>query len=231
MTKTSEYKKQFEEEGVVILPNFLNEEELAGAIAGVKITKDWWLSTAPKDIEKTTGEDYLKNTEWTKFTGGASGWGEIDKKLQKVYNIKRKHPNTYTYAFMRTADQNLILPFQDLLKDKFKQISDIVSLPITEFFSCFLSSYHRGCYLNDHTDEFVDEENLPKLAFILNLTKGWHPTHGGLLFVLNTDDSIGKVAVPTYNSLVLLKLPRRHFVSEVAQPVQGTRQAFTGWLR
>ena len=48
---------------------------------------------------------------------------------------------------------------------------------------------------------------------------------------MNDDNSIAKVAVPTYNSLVLMKLPRKHFVSEVAQTVTGTRQAFSGWLR
>lgn len=229
--KVSEYKKKFDEEGFVVLPNFLNEEELSLAISNVELGGDWWLSTAPKDIENTSSKDYIKNTQWTKFSGGESGWEEVDTELKRIYELKRHHPETYTYGFMRTSNMELISPFQDLLGKKFKEISDIVSIPITEFFSCFLSSYHRGCYLNDHTDEFVDEENIPKLAFILNLTKGWHPTKGGLLFILNDDETIGGVAVPTYNSLVLLKLPRRHFVSEVAQPTQGTRQAFTGWLR
>ena len=233
MTKTSEYKKQFEEEGIVIIPNFLNEEELSKAIENVKttITEDWWLSSCPKNVEDVGGDDYLKNTVWTKFTGSKQSWQEVDNEIQRMYSIKREHPHIYTYSFIRTANQNLITPFQDLVRERFELISEITSLPITEFFSVFLSSYHRGCYLNDHTDLFVDEENKPQLAMILNLTKGWHPTKGGLLFVLNDDDTIAKVAVPDYNTMVLMKLPRRHFVSEVAQPVTGTRQAFSGWLR
>ena len=227
--KVSEYKKEFEEEGFVVIPNFLKDEELSLAVGNV--LPDWYMSTAPASIEKVNGPEHWKNTVWTKFRGGDESWGEMNKELERVYDIKRKWPEAYTFGFMRTSNIHLITPFKDLLCVEFEQISSIVSTPITEFFSCFLSSYHRGCYLNDHTDQFAREKNIPKVAFILNLTKNWHPTMGGLLFILNEDQSIAKVVVPTYNSLVLMKLPRRHFVSEVAQPVLGTRQAFAGWLR
>jgi Rps23 Pro-64 3,4-dihydroxylase Tpa1-like proline 4-hydroxylase len=64
--------------------------------------------------------------------------------------------------------------------------------------------------------------------------KEWRWEWGGLLHLFDKspwdNGKVIKVIKPSYNSLVLFKLPRWHHVSEVARSANAKRLAFSGWL-
>ena len=67
-------------------------------------------------------------------------------------------------------------------------------------------------------------------AHILNLTKDWQRTYGGLLIFCNNWGQPSDVRVPSFNTLALFKVPQMHYVSEVAADAGSSRLALYGWV-
>ncbi len=89
--------------------------------------------------------------------------------------------------------------------------------------------YLPGHFLTPHDD--VHEHEGREIAWILNLTRDWQPEWGGLLHVM--DDARANVThtfIPRYNSMVLFRPPRWHFVSQVANFARLPRYTLTGWM-
>ncbi|AFV00611.1 2OG-Fe(II) oxygenase [Simiduia agarivorans] len=88
--------------------------------------------------------------------------------------------------------------------------------------------YRRGHYLTRHDDR--NDANDRVAAFVINFSKAWHQDMGGWL-ALYQNESVEKVMVPRFNSMVVFKVPRDHAVTPVAPWVDGCRYALTGWAR
>lgn len=63
----------------------------------------------------------------------------------------------------------------------------------------------------------------------MGFTKVWRADFGGLLHIKKADDG-WEVHVPQFNCLTLFKIPRDHFVSQVANYTPVARYTVNGWF-
>lgn len=87
--------------------------------------------------------------------------------------------------------------------------------------------YLPGHFLTAHND-IIDKENR-RVAYVLNLTKGWRADWGGLLQFTDGYEHVIATCMPTFNSLTLFEVPMWHHVSYVSPFASQGRYAITGW--
>lgn len=222
--------EQFTRDGYIILHNFFNEEDvdLAWKDVSIKAMDDWRLTTNPY---KNTDGSLVYEASYTPLLG------EYRNQSEQLIGEATEAAKTSTlmcYVFVRTYTPHVDKAFRDLLLSKIDLISEITGEPLNDFYSAFTACYEPGCFLTPHTDEFIEAEHKPNIAFVLNITKEWRWEWGGLLHLFDKspwdNGKVIKVIKPSYNSLVLFKLPRWHHVSEVARSANAKRLAFSGWL-
>jgi SM-20-related protein len=95
--------------------------------------------------------------------------------------------------------------------------------------SVMAARYLPGHFLTPHDDDDAHEGR--ELTWILNLTRDWQPEWGGLLHLMDAEgNAITDSFVPAFNTLILFKPPRWHFVSQVANFARQPRYTLTGWM-
>jgi Rps23 Pro-64 3,4-dihydroxylase Tpa1-like proline 4-hydroxylase len=88
--------------------------------------------------------------------------------------------------------------------------------------------YSAGHFLTYHDD--VPNQEPRRVAYVINLTKGWNPNWGGHLNFFDRDGNITFGLLPTFNAINMFAVPRLHAVSMVA-PFAGTsRYSIAGWF-
>ena len=96
-----------------------------------------------------------------------------------------------------------------------------------ELFEMFVSAYHPGDFLSQHTDE---ERGI---AFIFHLSWDWKPEYGGT-FMLEKEEGEGYDAyVPGWGDLCIMELGetgQNHMVTQVSDLAPRPRLAITGWF-
>lgn len=147
----------------------------------------------------------------------------------------------FSYVFHRGMNNTPgeITPFESMLRlilnsDEFKKtLSELTGLEITQLNTMFLSKYKSGHFLSPHSDK-----GNGKIAFVINLTKGWMPQYGGNLHFLSEDRTkIVDTWTPAFNNMVIFFVPPDkdeffglpHFVGHVAPGLKISRYAITGW--
>jgi Rps23 Pro-64 3,4-dihydroxylase Tpa1-like proline 4-hydroxylase len=88
--------------------------------------------------------------------------------------------------------------------------------------------YRPSCFLRRHND-FSDKENRAA-AYVFGFTPDWQADWGGLLHIQDDNDAIVASHIPAFNTLTLFRVPRQHFVSQVASFAKGVRYTTTGWF-
>jgi len=230
MTTNLEHAASFARDGYLVIENFFNEDELDLAFKEVLIMANeaWQLATYPYKKEDGKYHDGSIHTPIDKQDST-----ETIKRLGEAVEAA-KTSTQMCYAFLRTSNEEIEKPFRDLMVGKFPLISNIVGEPINSFYAVFTSCYDRGCFLTPHTDDFKIDSP-PTIAFVLNVSRDWRWEWGGILHILDKspweNGEVIKTIKPTYNSLVLFRLPKWHYVSEVATCAPGKRLAFSGWLK
>lgn len=101
-------------------------------------------------------------------------------------------------------------------------------LPAIDLVDAQATSYGAGHFLTEHDDNVAGKNRVA--AYVLSLAPEWRPEWGGTLCF--PDDS-GRIEglLPAFNTLMLFRVPQRHFVSEVASYAPTARISITGWLR
>ncbi|MBI1398812.1 2OG-Fe(II) oxygenase family protein [Hyphomonas sp.] len=89
--------------------------------------------------------------------------------------------------------------------------------------------YEPGCYLTSHTDRVPGERR--RAAYVLGLTRRWHPDWGGLLLFTDMQGQVTDAYAPGFNTLDVFRTPRPHSVTPVTPFASGVRQSITGWAR
>lgn len=230
MTTNSEQAASFARDGYIVLENIFNEEELDLAFKEVliKATGNWNFVTYP--YKKSNGEYHYDSLHTPLLP---ERHADSIKRLGEAVEAA-KSSTKMCYAFVRTSNNEIEKPFRDLMVGKFPFISNIVGEPINSFYATFTSCYEQGCFLTPHTDDFKIDSP-PTIAFVLNVSRDWRWEWGGILHILDKspwdNGEVIKTIKPTYNSLVLFKLPKWHYVSEVATCAPTKRLAFSGWLK
>lgn len=88
--------------------------------------------------------------------------------------------------------------------------------------------YTTGQYLTRHRDTLAG--NRRRLAFVLSLSKDWHPDWGGLLHFYDQGGEIRETWIPRFNTLQLFDISQIHGVSMVAPCAPRGRYSLTGWF-
>jgi SM-20-related protein len=89
--------------------------------------------------------------------------------------------------------------------------------------------YEPGCFLTSHTDRVPGERR--RAAYVLGLTRRWHPDWGGLLIFTDVEGNVTDAYTPGFNTLDVFRTPRPHSVTPVTPFASGIRQSITGWAR
>lgn len=91
------------------------------------------------------------------------------------------------------------------------------------------TAYAPGDFLTAHDDAVAGKNRIA--AYVLNLTPTWRTEWGGWLAFHEDGKPEVTALVPAFNRLNLLRVPRRHSVTEVTRAAAYRRYAVTGWLR
>ncbi|MGD9584688.1 MAG: 2OG-Fe(II) oxygenase family protein [Lysobacterales bacterium] len=89
--------------------------------------------------------------------------------------------------------------------------------------------YRPGYFLTQHNDHNAEEGRA--FAYVINLTRRWHPDWGGLLQFHGEQGQVSQTLMPRWNAISLFKVPQMHSVSLVSPWAEQPRYAITGWLR
>ncbi len=90
------------------------------------------------------------------------------------------------------------------------------------------TAYSPGDFLTGHDDAVEGKQR--HAAYVLGLSPKWRLEWGGLLALHDGEDA-GRILVPGFNTLDLIRVGQLHSVSEVTRAATARRYAVTGWLR
>ena len=160
-------------------------------------------------------------------------WAAVQKKITAL----GANGFQFCYGHYSVSDRNLascrsdayINAFRDYLRSDafFEFARSVTGIPDICKIEILAARYAGGDFLMMHDDTQKPER---RVAFVFNLSKGWHPDWGGLTHFLEPDLSVADTYVPTYNSLVLFSVPVLHLVSYVMSFAPRPRYSVTGWL-
>jgi len=91
-----------------------------------------------------------------------------------------------------------------------------------------VACFTPACFLKRHQDTTDKEKRFA--AYVFNFTRGWDPDWGGHLHILDDEFRNVDVFEPSFNSLIIFRVPRIHFVSQVSNYARGARYTATGWM-
>ena len=89
--------------------------------------------------------------------------------------------------------------------------------------------YTSGHFLTRHKDDVSSE--MRRLAYVLSLSKNWHPDWGGLLQFFEDDGTPRDSWVPTFNTMAIFDVRHIHSVTFVTPFAKEPRYSLTGWFR
>lgn len=129
-----------------------------------------------------------------------------------------------------TSDGSPLDAFQRWLSEKatLAFFADITSAGSFHGASVQATRFNPGDFLTRHSDELTAEGR--RVAFVINLSKDWHPDWGGLLQFFESDGLPTDAWNPDFNSLALFDVSQVHSVTCVAPFAPLPRLAVSGWL-
>jgi len=90
--------------------------------------------------------------------------------------------------------------------------------------------YAPGHFLREHNDG-ADARLKRRVAYVLSMTKDWHPDYGALLQFYDDAHDVTDVFMPRFNTLSLFTVPQLHAVTCTAPFAPIGRFAITGWFQ
>lgn len=211
----------------VQIPNFLQLDAAERLRLCLQNEVPWTLAERSDGISKTiSAADYALMDEQARA-----------EHLQKAY-IRAKTQFQFVYeSYMMVAaakegrDPTLILHaiLEFLNSEEFIAFARwLVNDPKITHASAQATRYRAGHFLTRHQDKDPHEDR--SYAYVINLSKNWHPDWGGLLQFENDNGDVTQTFTPQWNSLSLFKVPQSHTVSLVAPYATEDRLAITGWF-
>ena len=95
--------------------------------------------------------------------------------------------------------------------------------------STWASRYDRHHHLSIHMDESPGQGRIA--AHVLGLSKGWKKEWGGNFAFCNKQGKPVQLVPPTFNQLVMFKVPRLHLVTQVKPYAIASRYSLFGWYK
>ncbi|MFQ5534601.1 MAG: 2OG-Fe(II) oxygenase [Sphingomonadales bacterium] len=219
--------KDFQRKGRLQIPNFLTSESAERVFNSLNSTTPWrivffngqkavQLSSAELNAATREQQDNLER-------------GILARARNEYQFIYYTYPIVETY--LAGQDQgHLLHRFLEFVNsgptlDLMRTITGIPELMRADGHATF---YNPGHFLTEHTDQ--DTTQGWRIAYSLNLTKGWMPDWGGYLQFYDEDKNIEQAFMPAFNVLNIFAVPQTHAVSYVAPFAGAPRYAITGWF-
>ena len=231
------------------LGNRLDEADLARRFA-----RDGFVSIPGVLAEDTALELYTMlrgRSDWRHVIGGEAKLVELDRPtLTGLSSEKREQLDRAVYAGARKGFQfryeTLRVPDDPAERDAsddplaafaawwssdrvLDPMRRITAAPRIAFADMQATAYAPGDFLTAHNDAVAGKNRVA--AYVLNLTPRWRAEWGGWLAFHEEDAPEVTAFAPAFNRLNLLRVPRRHSVTEVTRAAAYRRYAITGWLR
>lgn len=130
----------------------------------------------------------------------------------------RENPGMFAYRLMQYFAEDAFFQF----------VHDVTGDTAINRIDGHATRYAAGHFLKLHGDESSFEQR--RFAYVLGMTRDWHPDMGGLLHFLDDRGAVCESFTPSFNTLTLFRVPAPHVVSYVAPWVTGERLSITGWF-
>ena len=114
-------------------------------------------------------------------------------------------------------------------EDVLAMIKKITGLSTINYADGQVTRFRVGDFLTRHIDNVAGETR--KFAYVLSLTKYWHPDWGGLLQFFENSGEPQNALSPVFNSLTLFDVNKVHSVTSIAPFAPTDRLSITGWFR
>lgn len=166
-------------------------------------------------------------------TAELNGMSPEEKQQINTY-IQNRASRHFSFMYQRADLTSSEIP---ILRDLYQYISSSKFLGFIRYITGALeinmadgqaSRYQRTAFLNIHDDNIEVESRIA--AYVISFTKGWRADYGGLLHMMDDDHTIKEVIIPRFNRMTIFRIPRKHFVSQVANYTPIARYTVNGWF-
>ena len=225
-----ELKQQYRETGYVVIKNLLRDEVAQAAYEALKNRVPWEFHYR----EMNTGRVGVVNpADLERLTPR-----EIKRLVPTVATLK---DNDFSFAYCRFTIPSGAADCPEpvrILSDIFHYfnsdeylglLADITGDASGKEVSTWCSRYDRNHHLSVHMDESQSQTRIA--AHVLALSKDWKQEWGGNFAFCNAEGEPEIIVPPSFNSLMLFKVPRLHLVTQVASFVGESRYSLFGWYK
>lgn len=197
----------------------------------------------PDEAERLRTE-LAQNNQWDLALTGPQGPVSIEAQELRSQSaseqgrmmemVRRQSRQGFSFLYLRRnvvpGDSPIARTWGSLIgSEKFiqgmRELTGDTSLVRADAHACL---YRPGHFLRTHDDLYPGKKR--RFAYVMNLTRDWSADWGGLLHFVDDQGRPDAVLAPHFNSLNLFRVPRQHFVSQVASYARRSRLSITGWL-
>jgi len=157
--------------------------------------------------------------------------------IAELLRFAQQNEFQYFYEFIRLISEKdnapeLLEPMAQLIgsDSNIQTMQQISAQQSISQIDAQLTGYKPGHFLKRHSDDGYKSNKKRKVAYVLSLSKDWQADWGGLLHLQDKNKRIIESFTPTYNTLILFKVPTSHLVSQVTNYCPQTRFSISGWL-
>ena len=225
-----ELKQQYRETGYVVIKNLLRDEVAQAAYEAPKNRVPWEFHYR----EMNTGRVGVVNpADLERLTPR-----EIKRLVPTMATLK---DNDFSFAYCRYTIPSGAADCPEpvrILSDIFHYfnsdeylglLADITGDASGKEVSTWCSRYDRNHHLSVHMDESQSQTRIA--AHVLALSKDWKQEWGGNFAFCNAEGEPEIIVPPSFNSLMLFKVPRLHLVTQVESFVGESRYSLFGWYK
>lgn len=225
-----ELKQQYRETGYVVIKNLLRDEVAQAAYQALMHRVPWEfhyreMNTGrvgvvdPADLERLTPR-------------------EVKRLIPQMATLK---DNDFSFAYCRFTIPSRagdcpepVRILNDILRyfnseEYLGLLAAITGDASGKEVSTWCSRYDRNHHLSVHMDESQSQTRIA--AHVLALSKDWKQEWGGNFAFCNAEGNPEIIFPPSFNSLMLFKVPRLHLVTQVESFVGESRYSLFGWYK
>lgn len=219
----SKYQSIFDNNGVVVIPNFLTSETAESVYE--------CLLNPP--IDPFYYKSISTNNKTVFLVDKSSNHAKINSRRNKAKeNIDVTNAVNYSFSRTLTHGDNCTCAYCGVVQNVIKTtamydyVETITGKSIKRTEAVFANYMKVDDFLGNHTDS-----GLGKIGFTLFLTKDWDPLYGGY-FSFPTSNHNDIFLTPSFNNLVLYDNGKLHNVTPVKSDAMNShRYTISGWYQ